>query len=136
MGGQRPTSLLPVAGLLGLLLVFASLYSLVELHNASADQTDKDDARGGRFATEFKLVSKAIKQAWRHSLLPSSEEEDVDVIPPADRLGQCIVYKNTDMWGVALNDGSKNKLQSAGECCEQCAKTKQTVSLKPTHPCN
>ena len=128
MAGGRPSSLLTIAGLLGVLLIFGSIYSLVELHIASADQAEHDDTRQGRFATEFKLVSRAIKRAWRQSLVASDDSDNVDVIPPAERLGQCVVYPNTDMWGMALNDGSRNIVQTAGECCEQCDKTKGMVS--------
>ena len=118
--GRRPSSFLIIAGLFGALLIAGSIYSLVELHIASTNEAEQDTDRHGRFATEFKFVSQAIKKAWRHSL-DGSKESNVDVIPPPERLGQCIVYPNTDMWGVALIDGSKNILKSAGECCEQCS---------------
>ena len=59
----------------------------------------------------------AVKRAWRHTSLVASD--DVDEAPPAERLGQCFVYPNIDLWGAALTQGTTNKVASAGECCAQ-----------------
>ena len=89
----------------------ATIYSLLDLHRASTDRKEGEDAHQ-RFATEFKVVSKslgqAVKRAWRqHSTTnvdlpsPSSSKrlpEDIyDEPPPAEKLGQCIIYRNTNL---------------------------------------
>ena len=113
--------------LLGAILVIATLFSLQELHRVSTDEKDMEDTRH-RFATEFKMVTSsvesvgtAIKRAWRHNLAATSESPTTDDPPPTEKQGQCIVYRRTDLWGEALNNGATNKLDSAAECCSQCS---------------
>ncbi|GAX76986.1 hypothetical protein CEUSTIGMA_g4433.t1 [Chlamydomonas eustigma] len=90
--------------------------SLYELHKISTTHADIDNSKH-RFATDFGLVKKALKKAWRSV----GSDEAANTAPPAIKLGQCILYNHTDLWGNALVDGRHNKLPTAGACCKHCS---------------
>jgi hypothetical protein len=112
------------------LISVATVCSLYELHKMSLTHAEIDNSKH-RFATDFGIVTKALKQAWRSV----GVNQAVNTAPPSTTLGQCIIYNNTDLWGNALVDGRHNKLPTAGECCNHC--TNYNKGLRNDEPpCN
>jgi hypothetical protein len=89
-----------MAAVAAVVVLAFTIYSLSELHRVSTDQAESDNKQF--FATEFKSAGSVVKRAFlrSRSSLGTTEEG-----PPIERLGQCIMYRNTELceWPIKIH---------------------------------